>query len=908
VNLRGFGSGRTLVLVNGRRLGPGDPGGGSQSDLNEIPAELINSIEILTGGASSVYGADAVAGVVNFKLIDHFEGVRVTANYGSYSHSNDNTQGVIDSVSSAHYALAPAHVNTGHTKDLSILAGLDTPDGKGNGTFYATYRDVAAVLQSQYSYSACALESGYLSGPSATGGKFICKGSYNSYPGAFVTVNPATGNTGEFQTIGPHGTLVPFTNADYYNYGPLNYFQRPDERYTGGALLHYEFNDHAIAYSEMQYMKDRTVAQIAPSGAFLGNALININCNNPELSVSMVATWCGGNTVGDALLLIGRRNIEGGDRLDDIEHSSWRVVIGTRGKIDDAWQYDASGQYSTVHSSQALYNDVSVRKVSNALSVVNYNPVTGAIGGAGGVPTCTSSLPESFGSIYPNAGTDTSCVPWNIFQAGGVTAKATNYIATSLSSRGDVTQQILATNFTGDLGKYGLQIPASTGSVKVNLGAEWREVKSTFNPDLESQSGDAEGQGTAIVPVAGVIIAREAFAEAHVPIISERPWARSLNFDTGYRFSNYGAGVNTNTYKYGVEWAPVRDIRLRSSWARAVRAPNVSERFSPQQVSPDGATDPCAGATPQYPLAQCERTGVTPAQYGAIPPSPTDEYNGLIGSNPLLHPETATTVSFGVGWNPSFLQGFRVQTDYYDIRIEDVIQTIGADTILQQCLVNDLFCNLIKRDGFGSLWLTPHGYVIDTLANVGELEQKGIDADLSYDFAPGAYGKFLFSLVGTYIFDDVTTPIQAVASTSYDCAGYYGPICGQPRFRWRHMARATWTTPWRKLEVSLAWRYFGPATLDALSSNSNLVPAPGATIANGGISNTDARLSSRSFIDLSTAVQLTGAVALRVGVNNVLDKDPPVIGFDSAPANGNTFPQVYDSLGRYIFATVSAQF
>ena len=224
---------------------------------------------------------------------------------------------------------------------------------------------------------------------------------------------------------------------------------------------------------------------------------------------------------------------------------------------------------------------------------------------------------------------------------------------------------------------------------------------------------------------------------------------------------------------------------------------------------------------------------------------------------------------------------------------------------MQQCLANDLFCNLVHRDKYGSLWLTPQGYIIDILTNEGELEQRGIDAELGYDFPVGRYGDITLSSVGTYMISDVTEPIQGIATTRYDCAGYYGPSCGPPRPRWRQTSRLTWEIPWRKLEVALAWRYFGPVTLDSTSSNPNL--AVGATV-NGGISNTDARLSSRSYIDLTAAFELTKIVSLRVGINNLFDKDPPVIGSDDAPANGNTFPQVYDSLGRYIFGTVVARF
>jgi outer membrane receptor protein involved in Fe transport len=913
VNLRGLGPGRTLVLVNGRRLGPGDPTGGSQSDLNEVPAALIERVDILTGGASSVYGADAVAGVVNFKLIDRFEGLKVTGSYGLYNHGNGNAQGVVDALTAwnasngANYALAPRSVNTGATKDLNLVAGLNTSDEKGNATFYATYRDSAAVLQSQYSYSACALLSGYVAGPNANGGKFQCGGSQNSYPGSFWAVDLAQGQLiGIKQTIGSGGVLIPFTNANLYNYGPTNYYQRPDTRYSAGAFLHYEFSEHAIAYSETQYMNDRTVAQIAPSGTFFGNSLYNVNCDNPELSASMVSAWCGGSTAGSTFLLIGRRNVESGNRQDDLEHRSWRVVVGAKGSLDSAWQYDVSGQYSNVRSSEALSNDLSISRINNALNVVDYDAANGLVG-QGGVPTCTSALPVSFSSTYLAAGTDPRCVPWNIFQIGGVNAKAASYLGIPLRSDGRTTQQVIGANVTGDLAKYGIRVPAATGAVKVNLGAEWRRVKSAYDTSSGYQSGDAAGVGAPVLPVAGSIDSREAFAEVYAPLLSDKRLAKSLNVNVGYRFSSYDAGFNTNTYKYGVEWAPVRDLRMRASWSRAVRVPNIGERFSAQLLTPDFVTDPCAGATPQYSALQCQRTGVSQAQYGNIEPSPGG-YNGIVGGNPRLHPEAATTVSFGVGWNLPIPGDARLQVDYYDVRILSVIKTINASVIMQQCAQAGLFCDLIHRDRFGSLWLSSQGYVVDTLANVGELEQKGVDVDFSYAASVGAYGSIRASVIGTYILADETSPIQSLSASRYDCTGYYGPYCGQPTFRLRTTSRITWQTPWRKFEWSLGWRYFDPVVFDALGGDPNIAAAEGISVTNGEVPNTDARLSSRSYFDATAALMLSDRVTARLGVDNVFDKDPPVVGYAGAPANGNTFPQVYDALGRYIFATISARF
>jgi outer membrane receptor protein involved in Fe transport len=913
-NLRGLGSQRTLVLVNGRRLGPGDPGGGNQSDLNAIPADLIEKIDLLTGGASSVYGADAVAGVVNFKLLDHFEGVRLKANYDFYSHTNDDTQGVIDAINASNsqngtnYALAPGHVNAGFTKDLSFLAGANSPDGMGNAVVYATYRNVASALQGQYSYSDCALASGYLAGPNSTGGRFQCAGSLTSYPGAFWEVSPTTGQViGGIDTIGPHGALVPFTNANFYNYGPLNYFLRPDERYGGGAFAHYEFNEHATVYSELQYMDDDTIAQIAPSGSFFYDTPWTINCNNPELSASMVHTWCGGSKSGDAFVIIGRRNTEAGGRRYEFDHSSWRFVIGAKGRIDDAWGYDISGQYGSVHLHQDYTNDMSLARIANALQVVDYNAALGTIG-TGGTATCTSALPSSFRAAYPNAGTDMTCVPWNIFQPGGVTSRATNYLAVAFGSEGNLTQEILSANVTGDLGTYGLRVPTAKEGIKVNVGTEWREVSSANLPDREEQSGDAAGCNCGGPPLIGAIVVGEAFAEMHVPLADGRPLANSLDFETGYRYSDYTLGFDTGTYKFGLEWAPVRDIWTRASWSRAVRAPNVGDLFSLRAIGGDGSTDPCSGAVPQFSLAACERTGVTPAEYGNITPSPTSGYNGLTGGNPHLGPEVATTFSYGIGWRPSFIPGLHTQLDYYNIKLLGVIGSIGADTILRQCLQLDLFCNLIHRDANGSLWLSQHGYVIDAGLNVGEYLQKGIDIDLKYDREFVRYGKLRASVVGSYLLYSSFATIAADPATGGDCTGYYGTRCGAPNFRWRHTVRLSWETPWRGLETSVAWRYFDSVVLDALSQNPNLAAPAGYTVANGGISNTDAKVSSRSYLDVTAAVQLATNISARVGVNNVLDKDPPVIGTSTVSAPGNTFFQVYDVLGRYVFATISARF
>jgi iron complex outermembrane receptor protein len=902
VNLRGLNAKRTLVLVNGLRLGPGDPRSGGAADINMIPVEMIDSVEVLTGGASSVYGADAVAGVVNFKLNDHFEGVKVVASGGIYQHHNNDQQGVIDAINTfnsaggAHFDPAPSTVTAGASKELAFIAGLNSPDGKGNATFYATYRNINAVIQSKYSVSACTLFSGYVTSTS----QFSCGGSGTTFPARFQQFNATTGARISNQTLNAAGGLIPYNAAaNSYNFGPLNYFQRPDERYTAGAFLHYDFNEHATFYANTMFMDDHSVAQIAQSGAF--QTVYSVNCNNPFLTAQQTAQWCGANAAlsgaapGFTNINIGRRNVEGGDRQDDLEHTDWRVVVGVKGKIVEGWDYDASYQYSLVNLSETYLNDLSKVKIQNSLLVDPSGK-------------CTSVL----------TGTDPNCVPWNIFQPGGVTSAATSYLATPGLQRGQVNQKVANANITGDLGKYGLQLPTANNGFKVNFGAEWRDERSNFTPDNEFSTGDLAGQGGPIQALSGGITSREGFIEGNLPLFEDKFLAQSLALDGGYRYSSYSLGFKTNTYKLGVEWIPVSDYRLRGSFSRAVRAPNIGELFAAQSVALDGNTDPCAGTNPTATQAQCVRAGVPAAAYGGVASNSANQYNGLTGGNPSLQPETALTSSFGIGWTPSYIPNFRLQIDYFNIKIENVIQGIGADTILAECTKADLFCNLIHRDNLNSLWLSNNGYVVDALANVGQLQEKGIDVDMSYALDVGGLGKIRTQLTGTWLNEYDIQPLQSDGSTSRNCVGYYGVQCssftggaGAPVFRWRHTLRTTWSLPWQGLDVSLAWRYFSPVQLESLSSNPNLSAGAGNTIASGAISNTDARIASFTYIDLTAAVKLADKVQFRLGVNNILDKQAPAIGSTNQPgttANGNTFPQVYDSLGRYIFGQVSVQF
>lgn len=895
INLRGLGESRTLVLINGRRLGPGDPSSDTfASDINQIPGALVQRIEILTGGASSVYGADAIAGVVNFIMDTKFEGVSFEGNYSFYQHHNGNN--AADVVRESGFALPDGNVKTGYTKDFAFVMGSNFADDRGNATMYATYRDVEGVLQGDYDYSSCTLDSGTVDAP-----VFGCGGSGTSFPARFRAIDPADPNGAPTSyTLDPSTGAFGPGNADPFNFGPLNYYMRPDERYTAGVFANLEMNEHAEVYGEFMFMQDRSVGQIAPSGVF--TETVTVSCSNPLWTPAQFQAFCGdfNLTAADTTqITINRRNVEGGPRQDDNQHTSYRVVVGARGDLNDAWSYDAYGQYGTVSLSNVYRSDFSISRTGRALNVVP-DPVTGT-------PVCQSVVD----------GTDPTCVPYNIWSAGGVTREGLQYIQIPLLSRGEVTERVVNASVTGDLGQYGVKLPGAETGVAVNAGLEWRSEATEYLPDGAYQANDGAGQGGATLPLAGGFTARELFTEARIPILEGKSFAENLSAEVGYRYSEYSTDWETDTYKFGLEWSPIEAIRLRGSYQHAVRVPNASELFSIQQVGLRGTVDPCAidpgkQTVPALSFEQCARTGMTQSQYGQVEFNSANQYNGFIGGNQELEPETAETMSVGIAFQPSFLPGFRFQVDYYDIKVEDAIQNPNADFTLITCALNGdpSVCSNIHRDARGSLFETDDGFIVDTLQNIGGIRTKGFDFDAAYSFGIGDLGNMRVNFVGTLL---DTFEVNPQAGVKYDCVGLYGSLCtsglpnGSPMAEWKHKMSTTWSMPWYGIDLTLGWRYIDEVKRDAEDQSQIL----GFLSVGTGVLPTDSRLGSRSYFDLSAAMTVAERYTFRLGASNLFDKDPPINGSvtcPTGPCNGNTWPQLYDSLGRQVFATLKVEF
>ncbi len=914
VDLRGLSPTRTLVLVNGRRLPYGSPKA-VPSDLNQVPTALIKNVEVLTGGASAVYGSDAIAGVVNFKLLDNFEGIKLDASFGTYQHTNGN-DGLQDLLK-ANNALVPGaypspdkNVWNGFTQDYSIVAGANTADGLGNITAYATYRKVDAIIQADYDYSSCALGT---TGPG--GGQYSCSGSGFNNPANFSNTGGLTGVPTSFRAS--NGQFV--AGRQTYNFAPNNYYQRPDERYTLGAVGHYELSERFKPYFEIGFMDDRSTAQIAPgtvSGGIYGSAG-GINCDNALLSAqqanflctaaglstagnySATGAYVGPEAVADGVV-ISRRNVEGGNRQDDLRHTTFRLVGGMSGQINDVFSYDLSASYSNVSYRSRFAGDANQTRVANALNAV-YDRRAGSA--TNGQIVC------AINADAVTSNDDGKCVPLNYF-SGAASAAAVGYIAEGKSITGDTSLTNIIFSVSGDLGEYGVTSPMATNGVGVAFGAEYRKNTLDLDPDEAYQNATSPEY-----PVHGSTSVKELFAEVNAPLIEDREFFRLLSFEGAYRYSDYDSGFKTEAYKAGLNWSPVQDLRFRASYQRAVRAPNVVELFASQQLFEveltelaNGLYDPCAGERPYGTLEQCQRTGVTAAQYGKIIDNPAGQFNSLIGGNPQLDPERADTYSLGVVVQPRFVPGLTVSLDYFNIKVSNLIGSVNPNLALTNCMAlgDPAFCGLINRGPGGSLYLTDQGYFKRFNINTGSLETSGVDLSVDYrlnleDLGVEDMGSVSFNLAGTWLDKYTTKPLPSSPQADiYECSGLYAGLCGRPRPEWRHKLLTTWSTPW-DVQVILTWRYVSSVKIAQTSSQPAL---------SGSYAALNRELKSRNYFDVSGAYQVRENVTLRAGVNNLFDKDPPLTTTAAIEdgGNGNTYPQFYDATGRYVFGSISVAF
>ena len=881
-DLRGIGAFRTLVLVNGRRTAPGDPINPS-ADLNTVPTMLVKRVEVLTGGASAVYGSDAVAGVVNFILDTDFTGFKVGVEGGLFQASNH--RGDLHAIAQASGVTAPTGtVYDGGSVDVSAVFGRELFDGKAHITAYAGYRRAQAVTASSRDTGVCTLlEAGssyqcQLDGTTA-GGQFV------PASGAQLTLDAANGRA--FRALnGP---------ADLYNPAPFQYLQRPDTRSSVGVFGSYQFGAAAKLYTEAQFTDETTSVRYEPAGTTAtgaGLTVFGINCNNPLLSASQVNDLCTSAGLGaadTAQVGIGRRNIEGGQRSDEFKHKSYRVVVGLKGTISEPWSYDVSVMYGRVNATETLSNDFSNARLGNALNVVS----------VASVPTCQSVVD----------GTDPGCVPYNIYTVGAVTPAALNYITAGGRQSGYAQRTLLTGQLIGDLGTYGFRSPFAVSGARVALGAEYRRESVRYLPNDAYNTGDLLVSGAAH-PTIGSFHVSEVFTEIKVPLAVDKPFVKDLVLNASDRYAQYSPQGSVNAFGVGLEWAPATVVRLRASVSRAVRAPNAYELFTSQVLGQVSVTDPCADIAPTATLAQCARTGVTAAQFGTI--TPQNSINVLTGGNPKLKPETANTVTMGFVLTP--LRNLMFSADYWRIKVQQYVGGVPGSFSLNTCLNSGdpFYCSLIHRDAAGSLSTgngANAGRIIGTRFNTGSYGNSGVDVQGRYLLDLNGLGtnagRLTFSFTGSAA---LKNPINVTPGVSeIDCTGLFGPNCSgagptSPVPKWRHRLRMTWE-PKNEFEISLNWRHIGKLDSEFTSNNVNLAN-PGNVFA------IDSRIGAYDYLDLDGALELAAHLNIRLGINNLAGRKPPVVGFSANPllVNGNMVAGMYDTLGRYLFLAVTAKY
>jgi len=894
-NLRNLGCSRTLVLINGSRMAPGTASGGSCADISQVPALLIKRVEVLTGGATSVYGSDALAGVVNFILDDEFEGFKASATNSFYYHENDNNK-----LRALHdkyeYQKAPSEVTEGDSLKLSLAFGGSINDGKGHITGFFETINTKPILQGAYDGGACALG----------GGDTTCGGSSTIPAGrlydfgyktkGFTPVDTAVSDYKfDWKVLG--NEFVPRAGT-LYNYNPTNHYQRPQDKFNAGFFAKYEIADNAELYSSVRFMENESPSQIAYSGTF--GDLREIPCYNANLSTQQYNALCGNwtgmggshapnfATGADALAYIAalngqiadgsiidymaparslKRNVEGGPRKYATKYQNMTFSVGLRGNLNDDWRYDISYQTSEVDYLEETQNDMSITKLLRAVNVVNVN----------GVPTCVSVLD----------GTDANCIPYNLFSGGlpgdgGIQAiwdsnpEMQTYIATPSFILGDSSETIFQAYLEGDTG---LSLPGAPGSISAVFGIESRELESDYRPDVASQIPDGTGAGGPAVALAGGYDVDEYFLELGIPVTD------TLNLEAGARFADFSTNNDTDAFKLGAFWQINDQVSLRGTFQTASRHGSITELYRGQgssltDLDPDPCgTDPETGIGPSATQEQCANTGLPAALYGSDLKSPADQYNILTGGNPNLVPEESESLTLGIVWSPEAVPGLTITLDYFDIEITDGIGTIPAATSLKRCLEtgNPVFCNLIERDPIaGTLWVSP-GQIITTNTNVSEQSLTGYDIIFSYPFETPLG---VVDLKGISTITDSDTLIVIPGAAELECAGYYGAACGKnptPEFAGNYSASLTRGD----FDYVLGLRYLGET--DDLGS-------------------TAIDFEAKTYLDFTVSYQYSDHLRFSLGASNIFDEDPVYTsGAGTAPGNGNTFPGYFDALGTYIF-------
>jgi len=847
LNLRGLGPGRTLVLLNGRRVAPS--GVGSAIDVNNLPRSLIERVEIITGGASTVYGSDAIAGVINFITRQDFEGFGFDASYSVTAEGDSKIY------------------------DANFAYGHNLASGRGNITVFAGYYERKPLFASERELTSVVWKDTW-EGELVEGGSPVVPASSVFFPSVDLGSGPVT------MTWNPDGTPVSWDPAtDFYNFAPVNYLQTPLKRLTAGIQAHYDISDNFEAYLEAAYARNEARQTQAASPAF---SYVFVNTDNPLLTPETRQVFEDQMLVAPnlAAMALGRRMLELGSRIQDRQRDYIRIVAGIRGDFGDGWNLDAWITYTDASETELFLNDGSLSRFAQGLLV---DPLSG----------------ECFD---PSGG----CVPLDVFGEGRLSPEGAEFISVPhIANQTERTQTLASVIVTG------APFDIWSGPLDMAFGAEWRSDKGHFKADDVLFTGDTMGfRGTA--PVDGTESVYELYTEALVPIIDDLDSAHYLGLELGLRYSDYRNAGAVWTYKVGIEWRPIESLRFRAMFQRSVRAPNNEELFTEQYTESrylfdQFAIDPCSASMDPAGSGNTEKCilqGLPADQIGVFEATSFYPVDFIQGGNPDLEPESSDAITMGVVITPAAIPAMTIAIDYFDLEVTDTIGSIDALNICFDSLnTGHVFCDNIRRDQTGNVF-----ELFEPISNRGLLSATGVDTQLQYlTELPSSmalfddYAKFTINFIWTHMFSNKIQ--ENIVTEIYDCVGHYGWPCNvsfnedSASFPENRLI-SNFDYISGALSIHFSWRW-----IDGI-----LNAAPFAS-ANYGYPDPDLAVpsvSSYSYFNLGLGWQLSDSVLARFGINNLFDKQPPQMA--DAVYSNNTDTGLYDVFGRTYFVSLSAEF
>ena len=806
------------------------------ADLNTLPTPLIGRVELVTGGTSAVYGSDAVSGVVNFITRRDFEGAEFSSQFDTYG------------------------AGDGDVFNANAVWGGFALDARAHVLLYVDYLEREAVLQGDREFSSVSI------GDNPATGELLPGGSPTG-PNGVISPTVVGGVLVPPTIFEADGSLRPFNPLnDFYNFAPDNYLQIPLERWSAGAFARLELAPDLEASLELMYSAPRTASQLAPT---LFNSVVAVPIAAdffPASTQAHLDAFFDSDDDGIAQFRFARRLSDVGPRQMVRERDNYRAAASLHG-ADGGWDWDVAYTWARNDTYAAFNNDASISRIRQGMLI---DPITNEC-------------------VDPSGG----CVPVNLFGPGALSEEAADFIRVDgIVEETRVEQQ----TFTAYIGRDLFDLPA--GALSGSIGAEWRRVASTYEPSPILGTGDAAGFNQSPA-VAGGFEVREAFGEILAPLLSDAPLSHRLEFEAGARFTEHSTAGSHWTWKYGLQWRPFEDVRLRGMVQRAVRAPNVRELYeSPRMniVFIDSVFDFCAADNDPVSngLADvCVAQGMDASQIGVYNPVGGYIVDTVASGNPALDPEIADTLTLGADWEFGAPWRVRLSADYFEFELRDAILLAAPlDTCARAADPASPSCTLIQRDAAGFI-VSARNHPINYARAVVEGIDLGLDADFA---APSWLALTSDAHVGVQVL--ATRYLQAASAAVataplFDCVGYFG--CGSYDLLGAVTPEWLTTTTLRYTagpgSIMLRWRHI--ASLD------NALAAQAAA---GGLAPplmAIPEIDAVNYVDLAFSYELGARARLSAGVDNVFEADPPLLA--SAQVQANTDPARYDVFGRRFF-------